>query len=998
MDQQQKTPTKPSGIPRLAASRLPLPTSSTSRSVKPSPSREKLRADPGLDATRLRRPSEQPVLKKPPPKHPLSYRTPEKPRQKRDTSNGGLSNGGRSENAGDASEEAPMLGTDAAVGDAERRGRPRPSLSERTIETLSRIPPSPGPPSRQSSFFNGNSPVRSPSRTPSVMTSRSPSRASTTRQPSENDFHSQQASAIQLPSRSRISPAPTLSSNDASTGQRTSSAGTDISSTLKKPSVRASLYNGVNDTTRKSPDPRPALGKTSANATFSDMGPPPPPLHVKKTRKSLANNSSPINNSRKPSTPLNAPDLSIEQQSEIEMRKASKSSSALRESIAKAKAARKASARQNNTQNGSVDIFDNLNVEDPFNQQPKDSKSGLLRKRVEAGRTSGHLNIAAMSLTEIPKEVMAMYDFDPNSTTDWYESVDLVKFIAADNEFVELSEAAFPDIDPFDIDSDKDERGNQFAGLEIMDLHGNQLRTLPMGFRRLQRLHTLNLSNNKLDAESIQIVMQMEALKDLKLANNLLEGSFSSDVKNLTRLEVLDLRGNSLTELPKSLEYLACLRILDVGDNQLTSLPFQSLGMLPLKDLRAPRNKLAGTLIPASLSKLDSLQSLDVTGNALTAISEREDLEMPSLQTLSISMNRIKHLPNICTWTALLTLSAEDNSLSAIPQGFVELQNLRNVDFTGNNISKLDERIGLMEGLSTLRLANNPLRERKFLTMNTDDIKRDLRNRCEPEPQDTDDDEGSVATQFTLAPETPAQMTSWQVKPGGILDRSYSELSEVDVKQLERINFNDIRCVYLQHNSLTCIPVPAFSMLAHCLTDLDLSNNPLDSLSVLSTSLTLPNLHILNLSAAKLTTIEPILANLTAPCLTTLDISYNRLSGPLPAVRQVYPNLMTFLAADNGFQSLDFEAVQGLQVLDVSNNNISSLPPKLGLLRAEGCSKNWGTGSPLRRFEVAGNSFRVPRWQVVAKGTDAILDWLKDRIRSEDLAEWEPDEESTVHV
>ncbi|KAF7116544.1 hypothetical protein CNMCM5793_005025 [Aspergillus hiratsukae] len=997
MDQQQKTPTRPSGIPRLAASRLPLPTSSASRSLQPSPSREKLRADPGLNAARLRRPSEQPVVKKPLQKYPLSYKTPEKPRQNRDIANGRSSDGGWSENVGGSLDEAPMLGTDAAVEDAERRGRPRPSLSERTIETLSRLPPSPAPSSRQSSFFNGNSPVRSPPRTPSAMTSRSPSRASTTRRPSDNDFLSQQPSTIQLPSRSRISPAPSLSSNDPSTGQKTLLAGTNIPSTLKKkPSIRASLYDGVTDTTSKSPNPRPVLGKTSANSTASNMGPPPPPLHVKKTRKSLANNSSPINNSRKPSTQLSAPDLSIEQQSETEMRKASKSSSALRESIAKAKAARKASARQNNPQNGSVNVCDNLNVEDPFNQKPEDSNSGLLRKRVEAGRISGHLNIAAMSLTEIPKEVMTMYDFDPNSTTDWYESVDLVKFIAADNEFVELSEAAFPDVDPFDIDSNADERGNQFGGLEIMDLHGNQLRALPMGFRRLQRLHTLNMSNNRLDAKSIQIVMQMESLKELRLANNLLEGSFSSVVKNLTRLEVLDLRGNSLTELPQSLDHLACLRVLDVGDNQLTSLPFESLGMLPLKELRAPRNKLAGTLIPASLSKLDSLQSLDVTSNALTAISEREDLEMPSLQTLSISVNRIKHLPNICTWSALLTLSAEDNSISAIPQGFVELQNLRNVDFTGNDISRLDERIGLMESLSTLRLANNPLRERKFLTMNTDDIKRDLRNRCEPEPQDTDDDEGSVATQFTLAPETPAQMTSWQVKPGGVLDRSYSETSEVNVKQLEQINFNDIRCLYLQHNLLTCIPVPALSMLAHCLTDLDLSHNPLDSSSVLSTSLTLPNLQILNLSAARLTNLEPILTNLSAPSLTTLDVSYNRLSGPLPAVRQVYPKLMTFLAADNGFQSLEFEAVQGLQVLDVGNNNISSLPPKLGLLRAEGCSKNWGTGSPLRRFEVAGNSFRIPRWQVVAKGTDAILEWLKDRIRTEDLAEWEPDEEDSI--
>ncbi|EAW13346.1 uncharacterized protein ACLA_053920 [Aspergillus clavatus NRRL 1] len=989
MDQRQKTPSRPSGIPRLAVSRLPLPTSSTSKSIKPSPSREKLRADSGLDVARLRRPSEQPVFKKPLPRYSTPVKTPERSQARRDISQSRFSDDGQSEDAGAASNESSTLGLEATGQETEIRGRMRPSLSERTIETLAQIPPSPATLRRQSSFFNGASPVRSPSRPPSSMASRSPSRASSTRQPSGNDFLSQPLPSARLPSRSRISPVPSLSSSDVPTSQKVALVRVDSPSKLKKPSSRTSLYGGSKITTVTSPSIRPALGKVSANSKFSDMGPPPPPLQVKKTRKSIAANPNPTVNPRRPSSQLNAPDDTAEQQLELEMRKVSRSSNALRESIAKAKAARKAAVRQSSAQISPADDWDS--VEDPFNQVPKDSNSGLLRKRVEAGRTSGHLNIAAMSLREIPNEIMTMYDFDPTSTTEWYESVDLVKFIAADNEFVELPDSAFPDIDPLDFDPDTDEKGNQFGGLEILDLHGNLLRTLPMGLRRLQRLQTLNLSNNKLNMEQLQIVMQLESLRELRLANNLLQGSFSSDVGSLAQLELLDMHDNSLTSLPESLGQLASLRVLDVGGNQLTSLPLESLSKLSLKVLRAPRNKLSGTLMPISVNRLDSLQELDVTCNALTAISDHDDLDLPSLQTLSISVNRIQRLPNVSSWQELLILSAEDNSLSTIPQGFVDLKNLKNVDFTGNDISRLDEKIGLMQGLSTLRLANNPLRERRFLNMNTEDIKRDLRNRCEPEPQDTDDDEGSVATQFTLAPETPAQLASWQVKPGGVLDRSYTELSEVDVKHLERTNFDDIRCLYLQHNSLSCIPVAALSMLAHNLTDLDLSNNPLDSPLLLSSSLALPNLQILNLSGTKLTTLEPIMVHLSAPSLTILDVSYNRLSGPVPAVRQKYPNLMTFLAADNRFESLEFEAVQGLQVLDVGNNNISSLPPKLGLLRAEGCRENWGTGSPLRRFEVAGNSFRVPRWQVVAKGTDTILEWLKDRIRSEDLAEWEPE-------
>ncbi|KAL4915183.1 hypothetical protein BDW62DRAFT_203908 [Aspergillus aurantiobrunneus] len=989
MDQQPRTPSRPSGIPRLV-SRIPLPTSTnTSASLRPSPSRERLRTDPGLKAARLRRPSEEPVFKKPFPKTSHPKKVQNGYQQKRVVSMAGTSDGGsESEKVLDVD---PNFEADILSQDVKIRGRTRPSLSERTIETLSQIPPSPASSRKPSNIFNATSPMRSPSRPPSSMTSysRSPSRSSTSRQLSGNDFPPGPPSSIRLSSR----PRPPLSTN-GSAGDHTPVATADSPPKSTKPVARRSVFGGAGLAPATS-ESRATLSKSPAKPGDPDAEFEQPALQVKKTRKIQPKMSdSKLNSaaSRQSTVKPASPDASSDPYLEPETKKASKSSSALRESIAKAKAARKAAA-QKGPQASPLDAWAEADIEDPFNQQPKDKNHGLLRKRLDAGRTTGHLNIAAMSLTTFPDEVLTMYDFDPDATTDWYESVDLVKFIAADNEFTELPDVAFPDIDSDQMDLDAAEKGNQFGGLEFLDLHGNMLRCLPIGFRRLQRLHALNLSNNNLNMNDIRVVLDMRALRDLRLGKNNLEGPFLHDIDQLGNLEVLDLHENSITALPETLADLKTLRVLNVGHNQLTSLPFEILCTLPLKEIIAPKNKLQGALIPASVHKLDALQNLDVVGNALMKLSENEDLTLPGLQTLAISMNRIKSLPDVSSWQALLTLSAEDNSISELPLGFTELKSIKNVDLTGNDISRLDERIGSMDSLFTFRIANNPLRERKFLNMTAEDLKRDLRSRCEPEPHETDDEEGSVATQFTLAPETPAQSPGWQLKPGGVLDRSYTEMQDLEVEKLENINPADVKYLYLQHNDLRSFPVTALSMLAANLTDLDLSHNPLDSSSLFTSSVRLPSLQTLNISSTGLNTMEPLMANLKTPSLTFLDASSNSLSGSLPCIRQAYPKLTTFLVAENQFDSLVFEAVQGLQVLDVGNNNIGSLPPKLGLLRAEGNSINWGNGSALRRFEVAGNSFRVPRWQIVAKGTDAILEWLKDRMPAEDLHEYESSDE-----
>lgn len=175
--------------------------------------------------------------------------------------------------------------------------------------------------------------------------------------------------------------------------------------------------------------------------------------------------------------------------------KVKSSSAALREQIAKAKAARKttqpkpAAQVTNDAPFGGSD-FDSF--EDPFNQMPKGGEA-VIKKRVDTARSDGRLNIANMGLSEIPQQVLTMYEYDPDAGIAWSETVDLLRFNAADNDIEKISDDVFPDIDPEEAAEDMDAPGPQFSGLEMLDLHGNILKELPVGLRRLERLTVLNL-------------------------------------------------------------------------------------------------------------------------------------------------------------------------------------------------------------------------------------------------------------------------------------------------------------------------------------------------------------------------------------------------------------------------------------------------------------------------------------------------------------------------
>lgn len=658
-----------------------------------------------------------------------------------------------------------------------------------------------------------------------------------------------------------------------------------------------------------------------------------------------------------------------------------KSSAALRETIAKAKAARKKAV----VSSGAAPIQSSIAETWTSSTQNTDvvedgNNKSLLSNRIRQAVTSGQLNIAGMRLTKVPSEVMKMYEMEGLSI-NWSEMVDLVKLNAADNEIEELDDTIFPDYTESDL-ADDDEKCIQFGGIEFLDLHRNQLQSLPVGLRRLERLQTLNLNGNKLTSRAFDVIGQIAQLKELMIADNLIEGTFDLGILPLARLQLLDLHGNSLGRLTStSVSGLPSLKILNLAGNKLATLPWESLSSLPLTELNVSNNQLSGILLPKATA-FPELRILDASQNTLEEISG-DDIDLPCLRSLILSGNRISSIPTLRNCKELQVVEFSENLLEEIPSDLALLDALKAADFGNNNIRLVSPEIARLEQLSSLNLVGNPLREKKYLTMGTLELKADLENKLEPAV-------GEEASSSSPADLSVGSQRPYRYTPsGGVLDLSSQSLTVVNIEEIDlKGSESSIHTLKLSNNDLSRFPVELISHPAvkDSICSLDLSHNPcIHPTEYLSSELFLPRLKSLYIVSTGLSSLDALTAYLKAPGLTELNISCHRLAGELPTVRTWWPNCHTLLATDNWFSDLDVESVRGLEVLDIRNNEIEGLPPKIGLLgNHPGSPKAPGK---LRVLEVSGNKFRVPRLTVIEKGTEAILKDLRRMISMEDVPE-----------
>lgn len=370
---------------------------------------------------------------------------------------------------------------------------PRPSLSDRTVDSLSSIPPSPAVDRRRSSFFNAQSPMTTPRPT------------------------SRPASAIgpgtvpKLKLDNGVARPQSPPKRVGHSGVPVSPAKRTVSSTLPKTPTAMPLPHKRTESTPKaistrfdSQVPSKAGARTTALGRSAVSKPSRPSSMISPTKSSNQYSVSQPGLESITCTPKikhTAPLVKPDPQSKdvdngsVTPTHSPKTSAALRAQIAAAKVAHRNTHSQESKEPSSTHHLKNF--EDPFNQAV--SSQTDLARRVDAARRDGRLNISALDLQEVPVEVLTMYDAKAmeESSVPWNETVDLVRLNAADNLIDDLGESTFPDVLSDNTADVQDARGNQFGGLEALDLHGNALRTIPMGLRRLERLTTLNLVSQR---------------------------------------------------------------------------------------------------------------------------------------------------------------------------------------------------------------------------------------------------------------------------------------------------------------------------------------------------------------------------------------------------------------------------------------------------------------------------------------------------------------------
>ena len=287
--------------------------------------------------------------------------------------------------------------------------------------------------------------------------------------------------------------------------------------------------------------------------------------------------------------------------------------------------------------------------------------------------------------------------------------------------------------------------------LEVLEMDGNNLETIPPSVGDLRALRELNISNNsirnipntiknvfsieRIDASSNHIsslpnLSTLQLLRDLQLKGNQLY-ELPESLPNLVSLTRLDIHNNHIHKLPPLIGHLSKLRILNLSSNRIVTFPDSSSGLTTCEVFLLQGNELVSlghwiggwkcaVFIDATDNKimhvdravgcLRNLTELRLKRNCIEVLPPEIGLAQ-AMEIFDISANILQVLPVELGALALLhTLKLNQNSLSgALPEQIGLLRSITTLNLSRNRISSLPNTIGGMEELVTLKVSHNRL-------------------------------------------------------------------------------------------------------------------------------------------------------------------------------------------------------------------------------------------------------------------------------------------------
>ncbi|KFD71258.1 hypothetical protein M514_04899 [Trichuris suis] len=431
--------------------------------------------------------------------------------------------------------------------------------------------------------------------------------------------------------------------------------------------------------------------------------------------------------------------------------------------------------------------------------------------------------------------------------------------------------------------------GDNPKKISKLNLHGNSLRERPpkagqyyAGWLNdlvcFQFLTALNLSDNDL-LRCPTSLFQLESLSELSLANNKI-ADLPPEVAKLKNLSVLNLQNNCLHVLPMELSACKQLVFLDLSFNRFDT-------------------------IPAVLNSLSRLNSWILNGNHISNLSSNIMLSMPmELRKVEIRHNELSHCaasaPALNTLCFLTHLDIRDNN-RLIELDLSALSSLQVLNCERCSIITLRVNGSC---LSELRANRNKIRSLFIRPTPHQMAILELSHNCM-------DSLPEWTTELAQIKRILCSHNYIEALPDRLLTNvnslNYLDLSHNHIRALPSYIENcAIETLLLHHNHIQKLP-DEFLSSAHRLLILNLSHNRLAQLPSASQVSELNKIKELCLASNQLTdSALDVIARYRH--LQILDISYNKIT-----------------TISNEF----FQKLQMLQEINISGNQIASLPPAL---------------------------------------------------------------------
>ncbi|XP_030369989.1 leucine-rich repeat-containing protein 40 isoform X2 [Scaptodrosophila lebanonensis] len=486
--------------------------------------------------------------------------------------------------------------------------------------------------------------------------------------------------------------------------------------------------------------------------------------------------------------------------------------------------------------------------------------------------------------------------------------------------------------------------------LQKLDLMQNDLIYLPDDIGLLRKLQCLYIQHN--DIKMLPDFEGSEELQELHASNNFIESVPKALCANLPHLKIFDLRDNKISILPDEICLLRNLHRLDVSNNSINTLP-------------------------VTLSALAHLISLQVDGNPIKTI-RRDILQCGTTRILKTLQERAQ---------AKAREGGADNATAGAP-GPDEALRLRGgqANEARNYPDKQQHypcqcvqcRSHYQQQFqsSQQRFCNCPqcmYRQQQeasgyYRTVTNQYAQPDLahyrtynayQNSSFASYQQQETDEQTDAS-LEVHPRWV-----YKLRQSRTLAVNLEELTDVPESVFQMAREENVHVVDFARNQLGTLPA-GLQHLCHLVTELVLGHNLISHIPPFISQFT--RITFIDLSNNLLKDLPSEIGVLNT--LRELNIANNRLEF-LPNGLYELQSLEVLIASDNHIKALNVSglgAMRRLATLDLRNNDIDFVPPILGNL------------TNITRLELVGNPFRQPRHQILAKGTEAIMSYLRDRI------------------